>query len=264
MASNNITKKEALSDLWALSRRNPEMLSRILDKLDNEYNISVDDFNKFDVQMQLGERAEEFKDIPGFSQSYYISDDEILRVFEARDELNAKIDSIGRPPTEAEWYKAGLDADQKIAILRPAYETKKEEEWGHLETMVPAPFSPLMGPIQALTELVGGPSDLRYDFKEDLHERGFGTSWNPLTGFGAWDIAEFKKDPVTGRRGFSSDLLQLEEELDQLYGVRNKFKEQYAEGGWEDIGGIEEEIGSLNQIIMEHELLDPRMLGEMQ
>ena len=81
-----------------------------------------------------------------------------------------------------------------------------------------------MGPIGAVTELVAGATDWRYDFGEKLHERGAFTSWNPLTGFGAWDIAEFKVDPATGQSGFSPELLQMEAELEQLYGTKREYK----------------------------------------
>ena len=267
---NNITKQEALTDLWALSQRNPEMRTRILAKLESDFGVSVDEFNAYDSTMAshaqinvMDKRAADLEDIPGFTQTDTMSDDEILRVFQARDELNAKIDSIGSPPTDAEWYKVGLEAEQRIERLKPFYETMKEEEWEQLE--YPSDIiAPLMGPLGAITELVAGATDWRYDFKEKLHERGFGTSWNPLTGFGAWDIAEFKHDPATGQQGFSPELLQMEDELEQLYGTKREYKSKMEEGGYRDVYGMEEEIGSLNQIIMENQLLDPRLLGEIQ
>ena len=195
----------------------PNKRTALIAKL-SEYNISIDEFNDYDVDMarvaeinMLDKRAADLEDIPGFSQIDTMSDDEILRVYQARDELNAKLDDIGRPPTEAEWYKVGYDAEQRIERLKPFYEAKKEEEWEQLEypSDIIAPF---MGPLGAITELVAGATDLRHDFKEDLHERGAFTSWNPLTGFGAWDIAEFKVDPATGQQGFSPELLQMEDE----------------------------------------------------
>ena len=271
MASNNITKQEALADLWALAQREPAMTMRIQSKLESEFGVSVDEYIAYQDSMLnaaqiniLDKRAADLEDVPGFSQVDTMSDDEILRVFQSRDELNAKIDDIGRPPTDAEWYKVGLEAEQRIARLTPFYETLKEEEWEQLEYPGGGIISPLMGPMAAITELVAGATDWRYDFKEKLHERGFGTSWNPLTGFGAWDIAEFKHDPATGEQGFSPELLQMEDELEQLYGTKREYQSKMEEGGYRDVYGMQEEIGSLNQIIMENQLLDPRLLGEIQ
>jgi len=267
-----VNKDEALQAAWTLYYRYPTKKTAIMSKIE-DYGISVDDFNTYDSTMSsaagvdiLDKRAEALADIPGFSQVESMSDDEILRVFESRDELNAKIEDIGRPPTDAEWFQAGLSAEERIAKLRPFYETKKAEEWGHLESPVPSPFTPLMGPIQALTEVTTGWMDfmpgLASDFGEQLHERGAFTSWNPLTGFGAWDIAEFNINPETGQRGFSPELLAIEEELNTLYGTKKQYEEQMTEGGWRDKYKLEEEMRSLNQIIMENQLLDPRMLGE--
>ena len=265
MASNNITKQEALADLWALAQREPAMTMRIQSKLESEFGVSVDEYIAYQDSMLnaaqiniLDKRAADLEDVPGFSQVDTMSDDEILRVFQARDELNAKIDDIGRPPTDAEWFKAGLEAEQRIERLKPFYETMKEEEWEQLD-----PILPLMM-MGAPTELVAGATDWRYDFKEKLHERGAFTSWNPLTGFGAWDIAEFNINPETGQRGFSPKLLQMEDELEQLYGIKREYKSKMEEGRYRDVYGMEEEIGSLNQIIMENQLLDPRLLGEIQ
>ena len=270
MASNNITKQEALADLWALAQREPALTSRIQSKLESDFGVGVDEYIAYQDSMFraanidiLEKRAEELEDIPTHSQIESMSDDEILRVYQARDELNAKLDDIGEPPTDAEWYKVGLNAEEKIERVRPFYEDVMAQEWERLEYPVDI-LAPFMGPIGAVTELVAGATDWRYDFKEKLHERGFGTSWNPLTGFGAWDIAEFKTDPETGRQGFSPELLQMEEELEQLYGTRNRYDELMLEGGYRDIGNIKEELGSLNQIINENQLLDPRMLGEIQ
>ena len=264
-----MTKDEALQAAWTLYNRYPGKRTAIMDKLP-AYDVSVDDFNAYDSTMTsatnidiLDKRAEALADIPGYSQVESMTDDEILRVFEARDELNAKIDDIGRPPTDAEWYKVGLEAEQRIARLKPFYKTMKEEEWEQLEYPGGDIISPLMGPMAAITELVAGGTDLRHDFKEGLHERGFGTSWNPLTGFGAWDIAEFKHDPATGQQGFSPELLQMEDELEQLYGIKREYKSKMEEGGYRDVYGMQEEIGSLNQIIMENQLLDPRLLWEI-
>jgi hypothetical protein len=269
MATNNKTKKEYLVDLYTIVRRYPAKRTRVVADLE-KYGLTVDDFTEYENSILnveniniLEQRAKELEDIPGFSQIDTMSDDEILRVFQARDELNDKLADIGKPPSDAEWYTSGLAAEQRIERLRDPYDVKKEEEWARLE--YPAdPIAPLMGPIGLLTELVAGGTDWRYDFKEKLHERGAFTSWNPLTGFGAWDIAEFKVDPDTGERGFSADLLQMEDELEQLYGTKKEYTSKMIEGGYRDVSGIKEEIGSLNQIIIENELLDPRLLGETQ
>ena len=261
------TKDEAIAATWIAIQQEPHRTTAFLDHLMNAktFEISVDDYNAYDSTMTshaqiniMDKRAADLEDVPGFSQVDTMSDDEILRVFQARDELNAKIDDIGRPPTDAEWYKVGLEAEQRIERLKPFYETMKEEEWEQLD-----PILPLMM-MGAPTELVAGATDWRYDFKEKLHERGAFTSWNPLTGFGAWDIAEFNINPETGQRGFSPKLLQMEDEFEQLYGIKREYKSKMEEGRYRDVYGMEEEIGSLNQIIMENQLLDPRLLGETQ
>ena len=261
-----MTKDEALKAAWTLYNRYPDQRTSIMDKL-ADYDISSDEFNTYDSTMisyaqvnMLDKRAEALADIPGFSQTESMSDDEILRVFEARDELNAKIEDIGRPPTDAEWYTSGLLAEQRINKLKPFYETKKEEEWKQLESILP------LSMLGAPTEIAAGWIDfmpgLASDFGERLHERGLFTSFNPLTGFGAWDIAEFNINPETGERGFSKDLLRMEQELNNLYGTKREYNEQMREGGYRDVYGLQEEMGSLNQIIIENKLLDPRILGE--
>ena len=276
MDFKNIPREEVLADMWTLSMQYPGKMQSILSKLESDFDIGEPEFSEYSRQRNisaqvniLDQRALALEEIEGFSQIDTMSDVEILRVFEARDELNAQIEDVKRSvPTDTEWYKAGLDAEQRIAQLRPFYETKKEEEWGYLESPLPAPFQPLMGPIGFLTELVAGGTDWRYDFGEKLHERGGGTSWNPLTGFGAWDIAEFKVDPETGRSGFSSELLAMENELEKLYGTKRTYEEKMIEGGYRDVYGINEEIVGLNQIISEGQLIDPRLrdqlLGETQ
>ena len=270
--ASKIDKQTALTELYTLSQKYPTLQSRILGKL-AEYNITVDEFNEHQRFMVLQNVVEapsivdEYPDIPGFTQTDKYSDSEVLSIFEARDSLQNTLDEIGAPPTDAEWFQAGLTADQRIAELRPFYETRKAEEWEDLESVMPAPFAPLMGPIGLLTEMIGGGIDWRHDFKEDLHERGFGTSWNPLTGFGAWDIAEFRQNPLTGQSGFTPELLAMEEELDKLYGENRIFMEQVEEGGYaEALPGSQTmtELDRLNTMINEEQLLDPRMFGEAQ
>ena len=127
-------------------------------------------------------------------------------------------------------------------------------------------FSPVLGLMQYGTELGAGWIDFMpgtaKDFGETLHERGAFTSFNPFTGFGAWDIAEFNVNPETGQKGFSPTLLGLEEELNELYGTKREYEEHMIEGGYREAYDVGEEIGALNQIIMENKLLDPRLLGE--
>ena len=264
-----MNKQQALAEAWILSQKYPAKTSAILSKLRGTFDISVDEFNAYDSTMVAnralgGDKSvasDKFADIPGFSQSENMSDDEILRIFQAKEELEAKKVDIGSPPTEAEWWKAGLTAEQRIEKLRPFYEVKKSEEWEQLESPLPG-LGFLTGPVQFLTELVGAPLDHRFDFKEELHERGPFTSFNPLTGFGAWDIAEFNVNPRTGESGFSSELLAMEDELEALYGTKRQFMEQYREGGFGEVGGIDRDLASLNQIITENKLLPPETLGE--
>ena len=268
----NKTKKEHLADLYTISQKHPDLRTRVMVKLE-EYNITVDEFNEYDrfmVSQNVVEApsiVDEYPDIEAFDQSDLYSKTRILEIFEDRDSLQNVLDEIGSPPTDAEWFQAGKTAEQRISELRPFYETRKAEDWGNLESALPAPFAPLMGPIGFLTELIGGGIDLRHDFKEDLHERGAVTSWNPFTGFGAWDIAEFRQNPLTGQSGFTPELLAMEEELDKLYGENRIFMEQVEEGGSaEALPGSQTmtELDRLNTMINEEQLLDPRMFGEAQ
>ena len=180
------------------------------------------------------------------------------------DSVNSILDNVAKPPSDAEWFQAGVTAEERIAELRPFYETRKAEEWEELESPLPG-LGALTAPMGFLTELFAGGADLRYDFKEDLHERGAFTSPNPLTGFGAWDIAEFKKNPRTGQTGLSPELLAREDELEKLYGDRNLAIEKIDEGGYrEGLPGSKTmtELDRLNTMITEEKLLDPRMFGE--
>ena len=54
----------------------------------------------------------------------------------------------------------------------------------------------------------------------------------------------------------------MEDALNTLYGTKRQYDVKMEEGGYRDVYGLQEEMGSLNQIIMENQLLDPRMLGE--
>ena len=268
-------KKDAkIAETYQLIQKYPGQKSALLDRLLNAktFTATIEDFNAYDSLMVSQNIVEppsivdEYPTIPGFTQSDKYSDSEVLKIFEARDSVNNILDNIGSPPTDAEWFQAGVTAEQRISELRPFYETRKEEEWEDLEHPFD-PIAPLMGPIGFLTELFAGGADLKYDFKEDLHERGPFTSYNPLTGFGAWDIAEFKKNPRTGQTGLSPELLAIEDELEKLYGDRNLAIEKIDEGGYrEGLPGSETmiELDRLNTMITEEQLLDPRMFGEAQ
>ena len=268
----NKEQQRHLTNLYTIAQKYPGKKTAVLVKLE-DYGLTIEDFNQHDNLMasqnvvEPSSIVDEYPDIPGFTQTDKYSDSEVIKIFEARDSLQNVLDEIGEPPTDAEWFQAGRDAEERISELRPFYETRKAEEWEGLESALPAPFSPLMGPIGFLTELIGGSIDLRHDFKEDLHERGAFTSWNPLTGFGAWDIAEFKQNPLTGKSGFTPELLAMEEELERLYGDKRGFMEEVEAGGYaETLPGSETmtELDRLNTMITEEQLLDPRMYGEAQ
>ena len=267
----NKEKQRHLTNLYTIAQKYPSKRTAVIAKLE-EFGLSVDDFNEYDSLMvrhhvvEPDSIVDEYPDIPGFTQTDKYSDTEVLRIFEDRDSLQNVLDEIGTPPTDAEWYRAGRDASQRISELRPFYETRKAEEWEELESPLPG-LGTLTAPMGFLTEVFAGGFDLRHDFKEDLHERGAFTSYNPLTGFGAWDIAEFKKNPRTGQAGFSPELLELEESLEQLYGDRRVFMEKMEEGGWTEAhpgSKTMTELGRLNTMITEEQLLDPRMFGEAQ
>ena len=267
----NKEKQRHLTNLYTISKKYPGKQTAVISKLE-EFGLTVEDFNAYDSLMasqnvvEPSSITDEYPDIPGFTQSDKFSDSEVYKIFESRDRLQNVLDEIGSPPTDSEWFQAGVTAEERIAELRPFYETRKAEEWEELES----PFfglGSLTAPIGFLTEVFGGAGDLRYDFKEDLHERGAFTSPNPFTGFGAWDIAEFKTNPTTGDAGFSPELLAMEEELDNLYGDKRVFREQIEEGGYaETLPGSQTmtELDKLNTMINEEQLLDPRMYGEAQ
>ena len=269
----NKEKQRHLTNLYTIAQKYPSKKTAVITKLE-EYGLTVDDFNSYDslmVSQNVVEPAsitDEYPDVPGFTQSDKYRDSEVLKIFEARDSLQESLDAIGEPPTDAEWFQAGVTAEERIAKLRPFYETKKAEEWEQFDSGIGMPFLGNVGaagPLQFLTSLVAGPMDWRHDFKEDLHERGAFTSWNPLTGFGAWELAEFQRNPITGQTGFSPELLAIEEELENLYGQKRNFWEKLDEGNYrETLPGSTTmtELDELNKMITEEQLLDPRMLGE--
>ena len=286
----NKEQQRHLTNLYTISQKYPGKQSAVISKLE-EYGLTVDDFNAYDSLMvshnvvEPDSVVDEYPTIPGFTQSDKYSDTEILRIFEAKDSLNNVIDEIGSPPTDAEWFQAGKTADQRIEEVRPFYDTMKAEEWDQLrsfmavpkgmedETFLPpwlheAVGSSITGVLGLTQEMFFGALDLTTDFKEVTgHERGIGGSINPFTGFGAWDIAEFKTNRITGQEGVSPELLEMEEELDKLYGERRVFKEKIAEGNYrEALPGSETmtELDRLNTMITEEQLLDPRMFGDAQ
>ena len=267
----NKEQQRHLTNLYTIAQKYPGKQSVVINKLE-EYGLTVDDYNAYDslmVSQRIVEPSsivDEYPDIPGFTQSDKYTDSEVLKIFESRDSLQNVIDEIGSPPTDAEWFQAGKTADQRVEEVRYFYDKIKAQEWEELESPLPG-LGLLTAPIGFLTEVFAGGADLRYDFKEDLHERGAFTSYNPLTGFGAWDIAEFKKNPRTGQTGYSPELLELEESLEQLYGDRRVFRDKIEEGGYaEGLPGSDTmiELDRLNTMITEEQLLDPRMFGEAQ
>ena len=271
----NKEQQKHLANLYTIAQRYPDKKTAVIAKLD-EYGLSVDDFNSYDSVMVSNNVVEapsivdEYPEVPGFTQSDKYSDTEVLNIFEARDKLQDALDNIGSPPTDAEWFQAGVTAEDRIAELRPFYETRKAEEWDQFEGAIELPFFGNVGaagPLQALTQLSAGWTDIGHDFKERLHEKGFGKSWNPLTGFGAWELAEFQRNPRTGETGFSPELIAIENELEKLYGDKRVFMEKIDEGGYrETLPGSTTmtELDKLNQMITEEQLLDPRMFGEVQ
>ena len=193
-------KDDKIAEAWRLMQKypSPANKTKILDKLLNakDFSVTMDDFEDYDVTMslhagiekedsidtlnaeELQKRLESQKEKGApemFSQVDHMSDSRILAVFDSKYDLEGRITDIGDPPQEAKWYKDGKAAEQRILELRGTpgdpgyYETLKKEEWEELESPLPG-MDFLMGPIGFLTELVGAPLDLRYNFKEDLHE----------------------------------------------------------------------------------------------
>ena len=181
----NKEQQRHLTNLYTIAQKYPGKKTVVITKLE-EYGLTVDDFNTYDSLMVSKNVVEppsitdEYPDIPGFTQSDKYSDSEVFKIFEAREALQNSLDEIGSPPTDAEWFQAGVTAEQRISELRPFYETRKSEEWEELESPLPG-LGALTAPIGFLTELFAGGTDWRYDFKEDLHERGPFTSYNPFT-----------------------------------------------------------------------------------
>jgi hypothetical protein len=290
--SDFYTKDEALALGWELIQKNPGQQSAIQSRLEDEFGITADEFSAYDstvvsnrevkiAEDRLLERADLFKDIRGFSQSAEMSDAEILRTFNSLYELEERQKNAERVPTEAEWYIAGVEAANRIKELEPLYKVQKAEEWDLLtqpsreldptERDVP-PFiskaigGTLLGATGLAHEILFGWIDFFGDYPEGdfvAHERGFGTSWNPLTGFGAWDLAESRFNPETGGWGFSEDVLANEKELNDLYSIQTFYNEQMTQGGYDDKRKIDKQIKELMATIPEG-VVDPRRTGEIQ
>tara|TARA_R100000808_G_C2144639_1_gene152389 strand:+ start:1474 stop:2292 length:819 start_codon:yes stop_codon:yes gene_type:complete len=268
-------KDAKIAEAYQLIAKYPDQKTVILDRLLNAktFKATIEDFNQYEALLtkqfivEPDSIVDEYPEVTGFTQSDKYSDVKILEIFEERDSLQNMLDEIGAPPTDAEWFQAGIDADKRIAELRPFYETKKTEEWEAL-TRGTQPLAATIGaPLTALTQLFGGAGDLRYDFKEDFHERGMFSSWNPLTLFGALDIAEFRENPITDSMGFSPELIAMENELEKLYGTKRLYNEKIREGNYGETlpeSASMTRLRELNKEISEEQLLDPRMFGEVK
>ena len=276
----NKEKKRHLVNLYSIAQKYPEKRTRVLAMLD-KHGLTINDWESYDSLMvshhvvEPDSIVDKYPDIEGFTQTDKMSDNRILQIFQDKDELLERKEEIGVPPTDADWYKAGLDAEQRIEKLTDPYKVLQAEEWEGLESPLAIPedmrddfpfaflsdwFGGILGGATGLAwNTLFGPLDLTTDFKDvSAHERGFGTSYNPLTGFGAWDLAEQRVNPETGQWGFSPELLKMEEELDDLYGTKRNYQEQIREGDYKEVGGINTEIEALNKIINENLLKDPR------
>ena len=317
------TKDKKIAEAWAFMQKYPNQRTRILDKLLNakSFTVNIDEFNAYDSTMmaagqiqfedtvdslnvdELIRRAESQKEegAPAvFSQVDNMSDDKILSIFEAKDDLEDRIERIGEPPEDEPWYIQGRIAEDRIDSvcsdprygsregcegsgsqwstgLREYYDTKLAEEWEGLEYPFD-PIAPLMGPLGFLTSIVSGGADLTSDFEEQIHERGFdfglpewvpwlgreGGTFNPLTGFGAWELAEFQKNPRTGQQGLSPELLEMESGLEELYGTKRVFREKMIEGGYYEIEDLATELQGVQDVINQNKLIDPRVMGSIE
>ena len=192
--------------------------------------------------------------------------------------MKDRLTDIGSPPTDAEWYKAGKTAEERIAEVRPYYEKKRSEEEALMEFPGGAPegsgfltkalsyptklvTGALYTAVGAAGQLAGGWNDMFTDFSEEQHE---------TIGF-PWVVpAEMYESGVAGhegRKGYTPELLEMESALDALYGDKRIFKEKLDEGGYrETLPGSESmtELDRLNTMINEAQLLPPQMFGEGQ
>ena len=278
----NKEQQRHLTNLYTIAQKYPAKKISVISKLE-EFGLTVDDFNSYDSLMVSQNIVEPEStvselDIPGFTQSDKYSDSEILRIFEARDGLKDRLDEIGSPPIDAEWFQAGKTAEERIAEVRPFYDRKRREEEALMEFPGSAPegsnllTKAISYPTQLVTgaittglaavgQLAGGWYDMFTDFSEEQHE----TLDFP------WIVpAEMYQSGVPGhegRKGYTPELLEMEAALDELYGHKRVFKEKLDEGGYrETLPGSESmtELDRLNTMINEAKLLPPQMFGEGQ
>ena len=289
------TKEEALLAAWDAIQEEPGSRIRVLDRLSNEFGIPHEEYSEYDSTIvanralkikedRLLENELKFKDIPGFGldPTGSVSNAELIRRFDSLYELEEQQRNVERVPTESEWYLAGIAAQERIDELEPFYKKKKEEEWELLtkgnvlsipeemenEAMFPWLSEAVGGAITGVAglthELLFGWMDLMAESKDRVaHERGFATSWNPFTGFGAWDLAEMRPNPETGGWGFSENVLADEDELEHLYSIRTHYNEQMTRGGYEDKYQIDKDIRELMSTIPVGSI-DPRTVGGTQ
>jgi len=227
----------------------------------------VQKFNEIEAlkEFELSKRKSALLDEPGFSQSTGISDVGILELFESRDKALEMAGAIKPPPPGV--YEKHVEVANRIDELKPLYETLKAEEDEGLfsweNSMAPFPyFAAMRGPLGFLTELFAGWTDANpySPLSENLHEQGLFTSFNPLTGFGAWDLAEFHTNPRTGKLGYSQDLLNREDELDSLMRIMDKFQGEEISEGWHNKIKYNQEAGDIQATIDSLDVIDPRLL----
>ena len=216
-------------------------------------------------EFELNKRRDSLLDEPGFSQSTGISDVGILELFESRDKALAMAEAIKPPPPGV--YEKHVDIANRIDELEPLYETLKAEEDEGLfsweSSMEPSPYwTAIRGPMGALTQLAAGWTDANpyQPFKENLHEKGLFTSFNPLTGFGAWDFAEFHQNPRTGGMGYSRELKGRENELDSLMRIMDEFQGEEISEGWHNKIQYHQEASDIQDTIDSLNVIDPRLL----
>jgi hypothetical protein len=259
-------KNLKIAEAHNLIEKYPEHKDIILRGLTNteSFKFEISDYDTYvqslvDSSIVENRKIEdEYPEVVGFSQSDQYSDHEIARMFESRDSLEAMIEDIGAPDITADWYTAGVLADQELPKMKHFYNVKKQEEWDELTSS----FQPLAdiygGPLNMIAK-IGNVMDWRHHFKEDLHERE-DWSWNPLTAFGFFDTAEFRENPITGGMGFSPELKELENTIEGLLEDKRMYQEKIKEGRYaETLPGSEsmEELARLNAIIESEKLIAP-------
>ena len=259
----------------------PDKKNDILDKMGLNYSDyssdiyelyvtefdSIAEVQRLNVSVELEDKRRQAKlsDEPGFSQSTDISDIGILELFESRDNAFRMSEAIKPPPPGI--YEEHVEVANRIDELKPLYETLKAEEdkglygegWGQLIPDLGTVGKPTLG---LLSQLVAGWTDANpyQPFKENLHERGLFTSWNPLYGFGAWDMAEFQGNPRTGGTGYSRELLGRENEIDSLMSIMDEFQGEEISKGWHDKIKYHKEATDIQATINSLDVIDPRTL----